>query len=70
VIDERPLAELRREFTRRSATVTISVPEAASAAAMVAKSWYLPVPRMRRERKLRPATTSGATSRGPEEAVE
>src|SRR6202035_5578963 len=39
-----------------------SVPEASSAAAMVGKSGYLPVPRMRRDRKVLPATTRGSTA--------
>src|SRR5690606_37960080 len=42
--------------------VTISVPEASRAACMVARSVYLPVPRMRRERKVRPPSCSGSTA--------
>ncbi len=41
--------------TRRTATVTISAPEASWAARMVSKSVYLPVPRIRREWKVRSA---------------
>src|SRR6185295_317366 len=43
-------------FTRRTATVTISAPEAATAAAFCSKLLYLPVPTMSRETKLLPAT--------------
>ncbi len=43
-------------FTRRTATVTISAPDASSAAAFCAKLLYLPVPTMRRDVKVRPAT--------------
>ena len=43
-------------FTRRTATVTISAPDASMAAAVSSKLLYLPVPTTRRERKLRPAT--------------
>jgi len=37
-------------FTRRTATVTISAPEASMAARVSAKSLYLPVPTSKRER--------------------
>src|SRR5262245_15911289 len=37
-------------FTRRTATVTISAPDASMAARVSAKSRYLPVPTIRRER--------------------
>src|SRR6187549_3196057 len=43
-------------FTRRTATVTISAPDASTAAAFCSKSLYLPVPTISRELKLRPAT--------------
>src|SRR3954453_13320864 len=43
-------------LTRRTATVTISAPDASTAAAFCAKSLYLPVPTISREVKLRPAT--------------
>ena len=43
-------------FTRRTATVTISAPEASTAAAFSSKLLYLPVPTIRREVKVRPAT--------------
>jgi hypothetical protein len=43
-------------LTRRTATVTISAPEAATAAAFCSKLLYLPVPTIRRERNVRPAT--------------
>src|SRR3954463_7919762 len=43
-------------FTRRTATVTISAPDASTAAAFSWRLLYLPVPTIRREVKLRPAT--------------
>src|SRR6476661_2177436 len=43
-------------FTLRTATVTISAPEAATAAAFSSRLLYLPVPTISREVKLRPAT--------------
>ena len=43
-------------FTRRTATVTISAPDASTAAAFCSKSLYLPVPTISRERNVRPAT--------------
>src|SRR5437868_7630728 len=43
-------------FTRRTATVTISAPDAATAAAFCSKLLYLPVPTISREVKVRPAT--------------
>ena len=51
---------------RRTATVTISAPDASMARAVSAKSLYLPVPTIRRERKVLPATVqlSSATARG------
>src|SRR5713226_3205945 len=45
-------------LTRRTATVTISAPEAAWARAISGKLRYLPVPTMRRDWKARPAITS------------
>src|SRR3954451_8624980 len=53
-------------LTRRTATVTISAPEAATAAAFCSKLLYLPVPTMSREVKLLPATVqpSFAPARG------
>src|ERR1700732_4182490 len=45
-------------FTRRTATVTMSAPEAAWARAISWKLRYFPVPTMRRERKARPTITS------------
>ena len=41
-------------FTRRTATVTISAPEASTAAAFSSKLLYLPVPTISRELKVRP----------------
>src|SRR5262245_15924132 len=46
-------------FTRRTATVTISAPAASMERTMLSLSRYLPVPRIRRERNVRPAMTSG-----------
>src|SRR4029079_18168620 len=43
-------------FTRRTATVTISAPDASTAAAFSSRFLYLPVPTIRREVKVRPAT--------------
>src|SRR5687767_5608575 len=43
-------------LTRRTATVTISAPDASTAAAFWAKSLYLPVPTISRDLKVRPAT--------------
>src|SRR4030095_10702634 len=48
-------------FTRRTATVTISAPEAACACAITACDEYLPVPTMRRDLNVRPALTKGAS---------
>src|SRR4051812_6088804 len=53
-----PLRSAR--FTRRTATVTMSAPEAACAWAITACDEYLPVPTMRREAKVRPAMTNGS----------
>src|SRR5688572_23973082 len=44
-------------FTRRTATVTISAPDASTAAALCSKLLYLPVPTMSREVNRRPATS-------------
>ena len=57
--DERSLRS-----TRRSATVTISAPEASMARSVSATSLYLPVPTIRRLSKLRPAMTSGSCMAG------
>ena len=46
-------------FTRRTATVTMSAPEASWAWAMTMFDGYLPVPTMRRDRNVRPAMTNG-----------
>src|SRR5918993_5596816 len=43
-------------FTRRTATVTISAPDASTAAAFSSKLLYFPVPTISREVKVRPAT--------------
>src|SRR5687767_15010435 len=48
-------------FTRRTATVTMSAPEAACAWAITACEGYLPVPTMSREVKVRPAMTKGVS---------
>ena len=49
-------------FTRRTATVTISAPEASSASRIRGKVAYLPVPTIRRERNGRPPKTKGSVS--------
>ena len=46
-------------FTRRTATVTMSAPEAACACAITACDEYLPVPTISRDAKVRPAITKG-----------
>ena len=46
-------------FTRRTATVTMSAPDAACAWAMTAFEGYLPVPTIRRDANVRPAMTNG-----------
>src|SRR5262245_53566243 len=46
-------------FTRRTATVTISAPEAACACAMTGCDEYLPVPTMSRDLNVRPAMLNG-----------
>src|SRR5688500_1434171 len=55
-------------FTRRTATVTISAPDASRAAAFSSKLLYLPVPTISREVKVRPATVQlSAISAAPDE---
>src|SRR5688572_30603336 len=46
-------------FTRRTATVTMSAPDASCARAMTACDGYLPVPMIRRDWNVRPAMTNG-----------
>src|SRR2546423_10336298 len=48
-------------FTRRTATVTMSAPDAACACAITACDEYLPVPTMSREEKVRPAMVKGVS---------
>src|SRR4051812_21611867 len=48
-------------FTRRTATVTMSAPEAACACAMTACDGYLPVPTIRRDVKVRFAIVNGTS---------
>src|SRR5688572_9150050 len=48
-------------FTRRTATVTISAPDAACAWAITGNDGYFPVPTMRRDSKVRPAMTKGVS---------
>jgi len=43
-------------LTRRTATVTISAPDASTAAAFSSKLLYLPVPTISRDENVRPAT--------------
>src|SRR6187401_3393429 len=45
---------------RRTATVTMSAPDASCARCMTAKDEYLPVPTMRRDANSRPAMTRGS----------
>src|SRR5262249_36106480 len=47
-------------FTRRTATVTISAPEASTARRVSSNERYFPVPTIRRERYSRPASTNGS----------
>src|SRR5262245_58859923 len=47
-------------FTRRTATVTISAPDASTARRVSANEAYFPVPTMSRERYSRPASTKGS----------
>src|SRR5689334_3319295 len=49
-------------FTRRTATVTISAPEASWARTITGYDGYLPVPTMSREVNVRSAMTSGSVS--------
>src|SRR5881392_878814 len=46
-------------FTRRTASVTMSAPDAACACVMTACDEYLPVPTMSRDTKVRPAMVKG-----------
>ena len=48
-------------FTRRTATVTMSAPDAACACAMTACDGYLPVPTISRDVNVRPAMTKGVS---------
>ena len=52
--------DLSVRFTRRTATVTISAPEAMWASAMIVCEGYLPVPTTRRDPNVRPAMTRGS----------
>src|SRR5688572_23331198 len=55
-------------LTRRTATVTISAPDASTAAAFSSKLLYLPVPTISREVNVRPATLQlSATSAASDE---
>src|SRR5947207_287056 len=56
-IDSRDRSEM---LTRRTATVTISAPEASCACTITALEGYLPVPTMRRDVKVRPARTKAS----------
>src|SRR5687767_3322126 len=47
-------------FTRRTATVTMSAPDASCAACMIWWDGYLPVPMIRRDANSRPAITKGS----------
>ncbi len=52
----------RSRFTRRTATVTTSAPDASIARVIVSMSEYLPVPTMRRDWNVRPPIVSGVSS--------
>ena len=52
-------------LTRRTATVTISAPDASTAAAFSSRLLYLPVPTISREREGRPATVQRVGLDGP-----
>src|SRR5689334_24900788 len=54
----------RSRSTRRTATVTISAPDASIARTISSFERYLPVPTIRRDRNARPAISSGASSAG------
>src|SRR5262249_45097577 len=56
-------------FTRRTATVTISAPDASTARRVSSNERYFPVPTMRREWYSRPARTKGSVicSTAPDE---
>src|SRR3954447_24470714 len=56
-IDSRDRSEM---LTRRTATVTISAPEASCACTITALEGYLPVPTIRRDVKVRPARTKAS----------
>ena len=58
-----PSSLVRSRSTRRTATVTISAPDASMARTISSLLRYFPVPTMRRERKLRPPMVSGASAR-------
>ncbi len=48
-------------FTRRTATVTMSAPDAVWQSRITWCDGYLPVPTMSRDRKVRPAMTKGVS---------
>src|SRR5258708_7648874 len=56
-----PASCARSSGTRRTATVTISAPDAATARAILSLSAYLPVPTLRREWKVRPPMRNGVS---------
>src|SRR5687767_6860791 len=60
-------APLASRSTRRRATVTMSEPLSASAAFMVGKSLYLPVPTMSRELSVRSPSLSASMSASSDE---
>src|SRR4051812_12303627 len=64
-----PSSLVRSRSTRRTATVTISAPDASIAWAMTPWSRYLPVPTIRRDRKLRPAMVRGSSMVGAESVL-
>src|SRR2546428_6747151 len=56
-----PSSSVRSRFTRRTATVTMSAPDASSARTIVSVSRYFPVPTMRRDWNVRPPVARGAS---------
>src|SRR5882672_2993535 len=58
-----PSSLARSRFTRRTATVTTSAPDAAIACVIVSLSRYFPVPTIKRERNVRPPMVNGVSFR-------
>src|SRR6266853_1820741 len=58
-----PSVLARSRFTRRTATVTMSAPDAEIACVIVSLSRYFPVPTIKRDRNVRPPMVSGMSFR-------